>query len=156
MNKYKVYGTYTATITKEVFANSEEEAREVAYVTFGGVTNFCGNGGTDYLVGVYNDDEDCEETIQADGDADFYQGEVEILEEDFVVDITDVDFTPADGMTEDEIDEIPTETYNCEVICTFDELKQKLIEELEESDDYQGCTINDISFEIVSRERTDF
>ena len=43
MNKYKVYGTYIATITKEVYANSEEEAREVAYDTFGGVTNLCGN-----------------------------------------------------------------------------------------------------------------
>lgn len=67
MKKYKVYGTYTITIAKEVWANNEDEAIDKAAETFGGVIEYCGNGGDDKLVGVGNDDE----SVAADGDPEW-------------------------------------------------------------------------------------
>lgn len=63
MKKYKVYGTYTITIAKEVWAYDEDEAISKACKTFGGITEYCGNGGYDKLVGVDGDDE----SVAADG-----------------------------------------------------------------------------------------
>ena len=63
MKKYKVYGTYTITIAKEVWANDEDDAVDKAAETFGGVIEYCGNGGYDKLVGVSEDDE----SVAADG-----------------------------------------------------------------------------------------
>jgi hypothetical protein len=57
MKKYKVYGTVTVCVTKEVWANSEDEAREKAYDQLSCLTAYCGNGGGDKLVGVDGDDE---------------------------------------------------------------------------------------------------
>lgn len=77
MKKYKVYGTYTITIAKEVWANDEDEAVDKAAETFGGVIEYCGNGGDDKLVGVSEDDE----YVAADGDAE-WGNYIEELEDD--------------------------------------------------------------------------
>lgn len=63
MKKYRVYGSYTVTITKDVWAYNESEAIDKAAATFGGMTGYCGNGGYDKLIGVYGDDE----SVSADG-----------------------------------------------------------------------------------------
>ena len=57
MTKYKVYGTTTVSVVKEVWANSEEEAYEKAQNQLDSLTEYCGNGGYDKLVGVDGDDE---------------------------------------------------------------------------------------------------
>lgn len=57
MKKYKVYGAVTVCVTKEVWANNEDEAREKAYDQLSCLTAYCGNGGGDKLVGVDGDDE---------------------------------------------------------------------------------------------------
>ena len=57
MKKYRVYGTTTVTVTKEVWANNEDEALEKAYSQLSCLTAYCGNGGYDKLVGVENADE---------------------------------------------------------------------------------------------------
>lgn len=67
MKKYKVHGTFTITITKEVWANDEDEAVDKAYEKFGGVHEYCGNGGYDKLVGVDDDTE----SVAADGEAEW-------------------------------------------------------------------------------------
>ena len=77
MKKYKVYGTYTITIAKEVWANDEDEAVDKAAATFGGITEYCGNGGYDKLLGVDNDDE----SVAADGTEDWGEW-IEELEDD--------------------------------------------------------------------------
>ena len=63
MKKFKVYGTYTITIMKEVWANDEDEAIDKASDTWGGLKEYCGNGGIDKLIGVENHDE----SVAADG-----------------------------------------------------------------------------------------
>lgn len=67
MKKYRVYGTYTITITKEVWANDEDEAIVKADENFGGIIEYCGNGGYDKLVGVSEDDE----SVAADGEPEW-------------------------------------------------------------------------------------
>ena len=57
MNKYKVYGTAIVHVTKEVWANSEEEAYEKASDQLAILECYCGNGGYDRLIGVENDGE---------------------------------------------------------------------------------------------------
>lgn len=158
MNKYKVYGTVTVLITKEVYANSENEAKEVAAERFGGLANFCGNGGTDYLLGVYNDDEDEEETISCDDDCpNFYDGDVELLEEDvsitenFTVEVTITDYTPAEDATDEEIEDFPVKVYDYEIESTESDLEQDLINEIES--DYPGFTVNAIEYTIRYREK---
>jgi hypothetical protein len=76
MKKYSVRGTTVVTVTKEVWANSEEEAYEKAFNRLNCLTAFCGNGGVDKLIGVYDDDESVEadDTIQYD--------DIEELEDD--------------------------------------------------------------------------
>ena len=64
MKKYKVYGTYTITISKEVFANNKEEAVAKAEDTFNGIFQYCGNDGDDKLIGVECGDE----AVFADGE----------------------------------------------------------------------------------------
>ena len=75
MKKYKVYGTYTITITKEVWATNEDDAIDKASNTFGGIIEYCGNGGYDKLVGVENDDE----SVAADGIAE-WGNDIEVIE----------------------------------------------------------------------------
>ena len=57
MKKYRVYGTTTVTVTKEVWASSEDEALEKAYGQLSCLTAYCGNGGYDKLIGVEEDNE---------------------------------------------------------------------------------------------------
>ena len=59
---YEVEGSYTITVRKRVMASSEEEAFELADEYFGGITEYCGNGGIDKLIGV-----DDSESVAADG-----------------------------------------------------------------------------------------
>ena len=76
MKKYSIRGTTVVTVTKEVWANSEEEAYEKASCHLNCLTAFCGNGGTDKLVGVYEDDE----SVSADDD--IHYDDIEELEDD--------------------------------------------------------------------------
>lgn len=57
MKKYSVRGTTVVTVTKEVWADSEQEAYEKAYCQLDSLTEYCGNGGYDKLIGVDGDDE---------------------------------------------------------------------------------------------------
>ena len=76
MKKYKVYGMVTVNVTKEVWANNEDEAREKAYDQLSCLTAYCGNGGYDKLVGVEDDSE------SVDVFEDIAYDEVEELEDD--------------------------------------------------------------------------
>jgi hypothetical protein len=76
MKKYKVYGMVTVNVTKEVWANSEDEAREKAYDQLSCLTAYCGNGGYDKLVGVEDDGE------SVDVFEDIAYDEVEEIEDD--------------------------------------------------------------------------
>lgn len=76
MKKYRVCGTTTVTVYKEVWANSEDEAYDKAQRQLDSLTEYCGNGGYDKLVGVDGDDE----SVSAD---DFiHYDDVEVLEDD--------------------------------------------------------------------------
>lgn len=57
MIKYRVYGTTTVSVVKEVWANSEDEAYDKAYSQLDSLTAYCGNGDCDKLVGVEEDGE---------------------------------------------------------------------------------------------------
>ena len=76
MKKYSVRGTTVVTVTKEVWANSEEEAYEKAWGNLNSLTAFCGNGGTDKLIGVYEDSE----SISADDTIEY--NDIEEIEND--------------------------------------------------------------------------
>jgi len=68
MKKYSVRGTTTVVVTKEVWANNEDEAYEKAFKQLNCLTAFCGNGGVDKLIGVYESDESlsADDTIEYD------------------------------------------------------------------------------------------
>lgn len=76
MKKYKVYGSYTITVMKEIWANDEDEAFSKADEKFGGVIEYVGNGGSDKLLGVDGYDE----SVAADGIVEW--NEAEELEDD--------------------------------------------------------------------------
>lgn len=76
MKKYRVYGTTTVSVVKEVWANNEDEAYDKAWRELTGLTAFCGNGGTDKLVGVYGSDE----SVAADDNIEY--DNIEELEDD--------------------------------------------------------------------------
>ena len=57
MKKYRVEGTTTVTVCKEVWANSEEEAYEKAYEQLSELNEYCGNGSDSCLIGVENEGE---------------------------------------------------------------------------------------------------
>ena len=67
-NRYRVFGHTTVNVTIEVDANSEDEAYAAAMEECGCLTAFCGNGGTDKLIGVDGSDEsvDIVESIEYD------------------------------------------------------------------------------------------
>lgn len=81
MKKYKVYGTATVTVTKEVWANDEDEAIEKAYSALPCLTAYCGNGGDDKMVGVEEDGESVEvfddieynDTKEIEDDPDYFE-----------------------------------------------------------------------------------
>ena len=76
MKKYRVYGSYTITVMKEVWANDEDEAMNKADEKFGGIIEYVGNGGSDKLRGV----EEYDESVAADGIVEW--NEAEELEDD--------------------------------------------------------------------------
>ena len=76
MKKYSVRGTTVVTVTKEVWANNEDEAYDKAWRELTGLTAFCGNGGTDKLIGVYGSDE----SVAADDNIEY--DDIEVLEND--------------------------------------------------------------------------
>jgi hypothetical protein len=57
MKKYRVHGVVEVEVTKEVWANNEDEAYEKAYNQLSYLTEYAGNGGWDKLVGVDGHDE---------------------------------------------------------------------------------------------------
>ena len=50
--KYRVIGNVQVSVGITVEAESEEDAIQKAYEEFGGVNDYCGNDGTDKLIGV--------------------------------------------------------------------------------------------------------
>lgn len=76
MKKYRVYGTTTVTVTKEVWANNEDEAYDKAYDELPELNEYCGNGGEDKLIGV----EEIEESVSVDDD--IHYDDIELLEDD--------------------------------------------------------------------------
>ena len=54
MKKFKVFGVVSVTVVTEVSAADEEEALSAAADEFQGISSFCGNGGTNKLIGVLN------------------------------------------------------------------------------------------------------
>lgn len=76
MKKFRVYGNVNVVVTKEVWANTEEEALEKAYGKLPCLTAYAGNGGYDKLVGVsdYDESVDIPEDIEYD--------DTELLEDD--------------------------------------------------------------------------
>ena len=76
MTKYRVYGTTTVSVVKEVWANSEDEAYDRAQNELESLTEYCGNGGYDKLVGVDGENESvaCYDSICYD--------EIEVIDED--------------------------------------------------------------------------
>jgi hypothetical protein len=74
MAKYRVHGNVSIGVSMLVEADTESEALDKAHMDFPGLTNFCGNGGSDQLVGVYDSD------ISLDagwGEAEFTEVEIE-------------------------------------------------------------------------------
>ena len=78
MKKYEVYGSVTVYVTKEVWANSEEEAIEKAEYELPSLTGYAGNGSWDRLIGVENDGE----SIAASDDIDYDRSYVRLIEND--------------------------------------------------------------------------
>lgn len=76
MKKYKVYGTTTVSVVKEVWANNEDEAYDRAQNELDSLIEYCGNGGYDKLVGVEGEDESvaCYDDIRYD--------DIEVIEDD--------------------------------------------------------------------------
>lgn len=54
--KYIVRGKTIVYVDFECEADNAEDAKEMADYEIGSLTNYCGNGGVDKLVGVYNED----------------------------------------------------------------------------------------------------
>ena len=73
--KYRVYGNVTLSVSVLVEANSENEAIELAPDVYGGISNYCGMGKSDALIGP--DETDNEQAIYADGEIDFTEAELE-------------------------------------------------------------------------------
>lgn len=67
MKKYSCTATIETYIEMIVEAESEEDALEKANNEFGGACNYCGNGGTDKLVGVDGENE----SISINDDVEF-------------------------------------------------------------------------------------
>ena len=65
--KYKVFGHTTVIVATEVFAENEDDAKEVALNQRDSLTAFCGNGGLDKLVGVDGE----EESVSADEEIEY-------------------------------------------------------------------------------------
>jgi len=77
MKKYKVYGTVTVGVSIEIEADSEEDAIEQAGYELDDLDAYCGNSGTDKLIGVSGSDE----SVWSDGGIEWQEAE-EISGED--------------------------------------------------------------------------
>lgn len=69
--EYLVTGKTEVNVYIRIEAESEEDAMKKAYDEFSGISSYAGNGGTDKLIGVAMENE----SIDADGDVEFYQAE---------------------------------------------------------------------------------
>lgn len=76
MKKYRVLGNTVVSVFKEVWANSEDEAMQRARDELYSLTEYCGNGGYDKLVGVGGGDE----SVAADDKIEW--DDIEVLEDD--------------------------------------------------------------------------
>lgn len=76
MKKYRVLGNTVVSVFKEVWANSEDEAIQRARGELYSLTEYCGNGGYDKLVGVDGD----AESVAADDKIEW--DDIEVLEDD--------------------------------------------------------------------------
>lgn len=83
MNKYRVYGYTTVTVTIDVVADSEEDAYEVALDERTALTAYEGNGGLDKLIGVDGEDE------SVSADCEIIYDDIELLEKNFLKDAND-------------------------------------------------------------------
>ncbi len=77
MKKYAVHGVVEVEVIKEVWAHSEEEAYEKAANQLTSLTEYCGNGGYDKLIGV---EEDGESVFTCSNEIDY--NDIELLEDD--------------------------------------------------------------------------
>ena len=73
MKKYTVTGYANVVVEVTVVAENEEEAIEKAYQNVS-IDNYCGNGGTDKLIGVRNTDE-ATASIYVDSELDYVEVE---------------------------------------------------------------------------------
>ena len=73
MKKYTVTGYANVVVEVTVEAENEEEAIEKAYNNVG-IDNYCGNGGTDKLIGVCNTNE-ATASIYADSELEYEEVE---------------------------------------------------------------------------------
>lgn len=69
MAVYEVHGHVTVICGMKVEAESEEEAIEIANATFGGLSNYAGNGECEYLLDVDSTEDD--RCIFPDGEVEF-------------------------------------------------------------------------------------
>ena len=76
MKKYRVCGTVQVSVYKEVWAHSESEAYDKANEQLNQLTEYCGNGSYDRLIGVENGGE----SVAADGIIEY--NDIELLEND--------------------------------------------------------------------------
>lgn len=76
--KYVVKGYVKLLVEVTVEAENEEEAIEKAYDNIGSLDCYCGNGGTDKIVGV-NDTDEVKASVCPDGEIEYE--EAEALEE---------------------------------------------------------------------------
>lgn len=76
MKKFRVCGTTVVTVTKEVWAHSEEEAYDKAFEHLSSLTGYAGNGGWDKLIGV----SEADESVSADNEIEY--DDIELLEDD--------------------------------------------------------------------------
>lgn len=76
MKKFRVYGTVSVTVTKEVWAHDEDDAYKKASMSLQSLEAYCGNGGYDKLIGVSGSDE------SVDVCEDIEYNDIEELEDD--------------------------------------------------------------------------
>ena len=75
MKKYVVYGTAVVTVAKEVWALDKDDAYKKAQMELDSLTEYCGNGGYDKLVGVDGDGE----SVHADCNIEY--DDIEMIED---------------------------------------------------------------------------
>ena len=140
---YEVRGTITIEVLKRVKAKDEDEAMELAEKHFSGLTEYCGNGGNDKLVGV----EEYSESVQTCGDYVKW-------EEAYETDNDNYDEATDTGCTFTCI--ICGEEFECEDDDDFeDNVKELLLNhiEMEHKEEYEEC--NDWYFQDIIEEYYD-